>query len=213
MPNTSATGGYLAPLVTSPPTEDADLDAQLQALVVGITGLDGSFVRPRWQPTDPKQPDRSINWCAIGVTSIAPDVFAYVHHVSPAFLASGNPLSPPQNNDPAAYDEMQRHQVLSILASFYGPASGFYADLLTDGFTQAQNLEATFLAGMGFVDVGTIVPTGELVNQGFIRRRDVPFRVRRINVRRYPVLNIASSPGAAAGDDGRVNPFNAEATE
>ncbi|MFT2520511.1 hypothetical protein ACMWQB_30330, partial [Escherichia coli] len=64
--NTSATGGYLVPAVASPPLDDDDLDNLLHDMIAGISGLPRAMVRPRWQPTVPKQPEPGVNWCAFG---------------------------------------------------------------------------------------------------------------------------------------------------
>lgn len=183
MPNTSATGGYLAPAVSTPPTEDRDLDRQIQQLVVGITGLNGTLVRPRWQPQNqlPKLPEATVNWCAIGVVSITPDANAAIVHRSPA------------GSD--GYDEMQRHEIIEILCSFYGPAGQGYAALLRDGLSIAQNREALFLENMGLYDTGQIVTAPDLMNQQWIRRYDLTVRLRRQVVRTYPVENLLSAVG------------------
>lgn len=47
-PNTSATGGYLAPLLKPSVLEDPELTDFFQSLVAGITGLDPTLVFPRW---------------------------------------------------------------------------------------------------------------------------------------------------------------------
>ena len=59
--------------IPSAPLEDDALDAVLQAMVVGITGLSGDLVRSQWQVVSPKQPERYTNWCAIGVLTSTPD--------------------------------------------------------------------------------------------------------------------------------------------
>src|SRR5574340_383319 len=69
MANTSATGGYLSPDASALPLEGDALDALLQGMVVGITGLPGAMVRPRWQSVVPKQPEPTVDWCAIGITT------------------------------------------------------------------------------------------------------------------------------------------------
>ncbi len=201
--NTSATGGFLAPLATPAPIIDDSFEDQLQSIVVGITGLSGSLVRPRWQQVDPKQPIRTGNWCAIGLVNVIPDASAVVRHFDVAFNG---------------YDELQRHETLEILASFYGPGSSGLAETFRDGFSIAQNREALFLANMGYVDTSSVTRLGELVNQGFILRADVTFRVRRIVIRNYPVLTIKSGGGTIFTDQGSVTgaqtgvtPFNAVA--
>ena len=107
MANTSATGGYLSPDVVSPPLEGDDLDDEFQEAVVGITGLAGSLVRPRWQPGNPKQPEPTVDWCAIGITTQTPDATPHIQH-----SGAGN-----------GKDTLKRHELINVLCTFYGPNS------------------------------------------------------------------------------------------
>lgn len=179
MPNDSSTGGYLQPLATSPPLEDAALDAVFQQLVAGLTGLPGSMVRPRWQPVVPKQPEPTQNWCAIGVTEDDPDDYPAVIHQS-----TGN-----------GHDNFYQHETLNVLASFYGPNSMSFAKLARNGLYIAQNREALMAAGFDVLEAKRITAAPELVNQQWIRRYDLTIRIRRQVVRAYPVLNILSADG------------------
>ena len=173
----SSTGGYLLPDMASPPLEDADLDAVLQGLVMGITALPGAMVRPRWQPVIPKQTAPSSNWCAIGITDVMPDANPYIEH----------------DGVLGGVDHYQRHETLDVLASFYGPAGMRYAAQFRDGLTVPQNLEALQLLGMGYVNAQTIRAAPDLVNQQWIRRYDLSFTLRRQVIRTYAVRNIASA--------------------
>jgi len=185
MGNTSATGGYLGPAVVSPPLEDSDLDAVFQGLVAGITGLDGSLVRPRWQPTSPKQPEPSINWCAIGVTVINPDAGAYIEH-SPTGDGS---------------DNMQRHEDIDLACTFYGPLGATFAAMLRDGLSIPQNLDFLRLQGMGYIECGLARAFPELFNQQWIKRFDITARFRRQVKRTYGVLNILSADPILISDE------------
>jgi len=179
MPNDSSTGGYLQPLVTSPPLEDDALDAVFQQLVVGLTGLPGNMVRPRWQPTVPKQPEPTENWCAIGLIEDEPDDYPAVIHQS-----SGN-----------GQDNFYQHETLNVLASFYGPGSMGYAKLARNGLYIAQNREALMGAGFDVLEAKRITAAPELINQHWVKRYDLTIRLRRQVVRAYPVLNILSADG------------------
>lgn len=177
MSNTSATGGYLSPVAPSSAQFDAALDAVIQQVVVGITGIAGSLVRPRWQPVVPKQPEPSVDWCAIGVSGIEPADYPAESHIG-----TGN-----------GSDTQQAWEGLGVLASFYGPNAMANASLLKRGLYVAQNREPLQAAGIDVVDAGTITAAPDLVSQQWIRRYDLPIRLRRKVETTYSILNIASA--------------------
>lgn len=177
MANTSATGGYLTPAGTPAPTEDGALDALFQAAIEGITGLPGAMVRPRWQAVIPKQPEPSVNWCAFSVQVQRADAGPYIKHI-------------PDGN---GHDEYTRHEDIDVFVTFYGPASQANAALLRDGLAIPQNIETLKLGGVWFVESGPIRPLPELVNQQWIKRRDIGLTFRRKITREYGVLNITGA--------------------
>ncbi|WP_011298550.1 phage neck terminator protein [Cupriavidus necator] len=183
MANTSASGGYLAPTAPVPPEDDA-LDDLLQALVAGITGLSGAMVRPRWQPTVPKQPEPSVNWCALGLE------------------VQENDDGPAIQHDPAGdgSDTYIRHQDIELLCTFYGPAAKGYAQRLADGLAIPQNGEQLGLNDMAFVSAGEIRAAPDFVNQQWVRRYDMKLALRRKITRTYPVLNILSADVSTTTD-------------
>lgn len=172
--NTSATGGYLQP-VTSAPANDEALENILQSMVVGITGLPGRLVRPRWQPIPPTAPEFDENWCAIGVMDQQSD------------------MDPVQMNGADGVNRFRRNDEFSVLASFYGPDAGGFAQKLNDGLAIAQNREAIHQAGLVFVDSGAARPGPELLAQRWRRRWDLPLTFRRVVLRTYPILNFETS--------------------
>ncbi|MFG1429181.1 phage neck terminator protein [Roseixanthobacter glucoisosaccharinicivorans] len=178
MTNTSASGGYLVPSSPGPAWDD-QLDDVLQAMIVGITGLPGSVVRPRWQPNQPKQPEPSVDWCAVGVTHVENDTFAARIHSG---AGDGS-------------DTLQRHATLTVMASFYGPHRMGFAGLLSDGLLIPQNLEAIVTAGLLIRQASDVVSAGDLFNQNWIARADVLMTFRRQINRTYPVLNVVSGVG------------------
>lgn len=189
MSNDSSTGGYLQPYGVQP-ADDAALDAQIQALVVGITGLDGTLVRPRWQPNPPKQPDYNVNWAAVGIQSrTGDDTSALIHYKDPV-------TSPTLDG----HSELRRHEVLEIVASFYGPNSTGYASLFRDGLSVSQNREVIQSQGMGLIDVAPAIMVPDLVNQQWLRRVDVTMRIRRAVSRTYPVENLLEAVGEIRTD-------------
>lgn len=177
MANDSSTGGYLLPLGSPAPLDDAALEDFLQRVVVGISGLPGAMVRPRWQPVVPKMPEPGTDWCAIGVTNIDPDDYPVITHDG---AGDGR-------------DIYAVHETIVVLASFYGPNSMRFAKLLRDGLYIDQNREALTAAGMALLDAGKPVAAPDFVNQQWIRRHDLPVRIRRKDERIYPVLNILSA--------------------
>ena len=198
MSNDSSTGGYLVPS-SAPPIEDIALDAFLQGAVVGMTGLPGPMVRPRWQTPSPKQPEATVDWCGVGIISETPEYSAYTRHWR------GEPSNP---NDPAGqgYDEQRRHEVLEVMASFYGPNSRGNANMFRAGLAVDQNRESFFLQNMNIVASDCkIINTSELINEVWFRRVDLTFCVGREIDRTYPVLNILSAPITIEGDTGNTD--------
>ena len=175
MTNDSTAAGYLQPVGTAPP-EDAYLDAIFQQMIVGLTGLPGNMVRPRWQPTVPKQPEPTANWCAVGVMDIEPDPYAYEQE-------SADGLS----------TTLIRHEIIPVLCSFYGPNGRAFASQARDGIQLSQNNAMLDLHEMGLVEASRITAAPELVNQQWIRRFDLTMRIRRRIVRTYQVLSVLSA--------------------
>ena len=176
MPNTSASGGALTP--HGPDILDGQaLNDFFQGWLVGITGIPGNLFRPRWQPEPPNIPVEGITWAAFGITARKSDVFAA------EFPDPSNP----------GYNVMRRHQILSILVSFYGPDAAMYADILNDGLQITQNLEVLSLNSMGMIETGDCTTVPELVKQKWLLRVDLPLRIRRQLVRNYSAETILSA--------------------
>lgn len=194
-PNTSATGGYLAP-AAPPPADDDALEDLLHDVFAGITGLDAALVRPRFQLEPADLPAVGENWCAFGITEQGPEANATVVH-----NATGD-----------GADTLQRETDLEVLVSFYGPQAQGYAGILADGFQIAQNRDALKAAGMNFTATGRIVRAPELVKERWLDRYDVPVSlVRQVN-RIYPVLNLLLGQGVIQAEvridaDPMVIPF------
>lgn len=190
MTNDSSTGGYilpeLSPPAPTPQVEDITLDTFLQAIVVGITGLPGTLVWPRWQSINPKMPEATVDWASIGVMSETPEYAGSLLHYSKGI----------NGVDPNGYDEYQRQTKLEIMCSFYGPNSRMNSNLLRDGLFIPQNREVLFLNHMQLVSTDCrIISTNELLNQVWFRRCDITFYVRVAYDRFYPILNILEAVG------------------
>jgi len=187
MPNTSASGGYLAPSVLTPPEEDAELDALFQGLTVGITGLAGAFVRPRWQTVVPKTPERDVNWAAVGVRSQKADAGPAIKHNPTAGGGLGT-------------DTVQRHELVEVAFSFYGPNGQRYAAVMRDGLSLPQNLEAIRPYGLRYRDQLPIVSVPEQINNLWFRRYDYTVFFARGFTRTYGIENLVAAEGVIVTD-------------
>jgi hypothetical protein len=177
MPNSSATGGYLAPAPSPSQLEDDALTDFLHDWVVGISGIDNANVRPRWQPEPANIPAENVNWLAFGIIRRLTDTYAAeVHNAS----------------DPG-YNQTRRHEVLFLAATFYGPNRNAYARRLREGMQVAQNREILSLNNMGLVESGDIMTSPEQVKDKWYPGATFTFSIRRQLVSDYAVRNILSS--------------------
>lgn len=195
MSNTSATGGYLSPAASPAPLDDAALGDFLQAMVVGITGLPGKMVRPRWQQTPPNIPARNTDWAAAGVTERQPETFAATQHVDDAG---------------GGYDVLYRNEEISYLVSFYGPNAGSNVGVMSDGLQIPQNLEVLAAQRMGLIESAKPRRAPELIKNIWMDRYDLEIRFRRQIVRQYTVLTLLSAVGTVVTDSGQTETINAQ---
>lgn len=178
MSNDSASGGYLDP-TTPLPLEDEALIDFMQSVVSQITGIEGKYVRPRWQPEAPTIPGRSITWAAVGISDRQRDMFPYIRH----------------NSGGDGSDTLIQNETFSLQSSFYGPAADSCATLLCDGLMVEQNRAAMSLVEIKLVNVGDLVVAPDMVKEVWLYRVDVPITFRREVRRTYPVLNLLSAVG------------------
>lgn len=201
MTNTSATGGYLLPNPppAPQPLEDDALADFFNAVIAGITGLDGSLVRPRWQIIPPNIPANTVNWCAFGIVNRKADVFPFVGHDAM------------QNSGDGA-DVLQRQEILEFLCSFYGPQAEANASQLRDGLFIEQNRAVLSTMSMTVVECGDMLRAPTLKNEQWYQRVDLPMFIRREILRTYPVLNLLSISGVVETDIAVVNDQGFERT-
>jgi hypothetical protein len=178
MSNTSTTGGYLAPVSTAPIPGALTLNQFLQTVLVGISGYDPTLVRPKFQMDPPKPPDIGTDWIAFWVETSSIDANAYT------------------GLDSMGIYSLQRHQLLSIQMSFYGPNSGDNLPAVIDGFQIQQNMDALRSANMGFRGSTNPIHAPELIGERWVDRWDATVEVPRQIIRTYPVLSFASVRGS-----------------
>lgn len=177
--STPTSSGYVRPSSTLDLIGTLTLGQFVQTVLVGISGLPGPLVRPKFQVAPPKQPpEPTENWLAFALMEDTPDANAYLG----------------MNSDGTAV-EMQRHSDLRIECSFYGPRAQELTELVRDGFQIPQNRAALFKANMGFVETTRAFRLPELVNERWFDRFEMGIRLRKETQRTYPILSILSANG------------------
>lgn len=168
---------YELPASTVPIPGGLTLTQFIQTVFVGITGLTGTLVRPKWQVEPPKQPDLTVNWMAMGIDVAVPDANAYL------------------GVDNTDANVTQRHETLEIGCSIYGPEALEIYGLIRDGFQIPANLAALASANMGIVEVGPGRRIPDFVNERWIGRVTTSVFLRREIQRVYPILTLLSASG------------------
>lgn len=187
MANNSTTPGYLAPTDLTP--QGQELNRLLQQWVVGITGLDGKMVRPRWQPEPPDIPDAFVAWAAIGIENTISDAAPFVSH---------DPLGDGSSR-------LQQNETFVLMSSFYDTGANGLADALCsrlrDGCAIQNNRD--MLLPIKLVSVPTDTQTVPvLLKERWLYRVDMPITMRRQIDRSYAIFNIRSVGGNLRTDDG-----------
>lgn len=150
--NTSATGGYLLPDGEAVPN-DQSLEDIFQGLIVGVTGLSGKWVRPRFQTEPPPIPSIKQDWVAFVVQNQTPDD-------GPYFEQSENQTS-------------IRHERLEVFLSFYGPNGQMYSKRFIDGLAIPQNIDQILEHKIKFIEVGRVLTAPDKINEQYVHRFDV----------------------------------------
>lgn len=182
MSNTSATGGYLVPTSSEPPPGGLTLEDFIQTVLVGVSGIAGTLVRPKWQIEPPKYPDITVNWIAFAIVTNRPDANASV------------------SMDANDVTLLQRQETLSVQLSFYGPDALEKSSIVRDGFQIQQNLEALRLANMGYNGITDAVRGPDLFNERWVDRYESTLTLVRQVQRAYPILAFASAHGSIHTD-------------
>lgn len=175
MSNTSATGGYLVSSDT-PPMQT--LTQFIQTVIVGVSGIDGTLVRPDWQQQPPKQPGIGVNWIAYGINGFDQDTFEYI-----------------AVEDDGSTSLVARQQKIEIQMSFYGPGSFDLVQNFSNGMQITQNLEAMTAANMGYNGMSRPIRAADLINERWIDRWIVFLFLVRQEQTSYPILSFASANG------------------
>ena len=177
MTGSSTVAGYIRPSNISKPPNRLTLLQFIQTVLVGLSGIDGSLVRPKWQPKPPPQPDPETNWIAFGIIEDEPTFNGAIV------------------TDNAGVTTQQRQRKLTIQTSFYGPNALDFIELVQDGFQLGQNLAALKSANMGLTETTRAIHIPELVNEVWIDRYEMSVILQREVISTYPIVTITSASG------------------
>lgn len=168
---------YVQPGSTLPLPGGLSLNQFLQTVISGISGIDGTLVRPYWQIQPPKQPDVTVDWVAFYIANTVPDANPYI------------------DLDENGANVFARHETIEIGLSIYGPNAMDTYGLFRDGFQIPQNLDALRTANMGFVEVTTGLHAPDLFGGRWIDRVTTTILIRRQIRRTYAILSLVSASG------------------
>lgn len=168
---------YKLPTSTDPIPHGLNLTQFIQTVLVGVSGIDGTLVRPEWQSAPPKAPDVFVDWIAFGIKNLVPDANGYLD----------------VNEDEETVS--QRHEELEIDCSLYGPNGITLAELIRDGFQIPQNRWGLQSANMDFTSVGAATNVPDLYNERWVGRVKMSVFLRREVRRVYPILTLVSASG------------------
>lgn len=162
----SATGGYISP--SGSIAYDQELEDIFQAFIVGITFLQGAFVRPRWQTEPPPMPNIDQDWCAFAVKSITPDDGPYFKKG----LESMDSI---------------RHESIELFLSFYGPHGQQVASLFRDGLAIPQNIAQLREHKIKFIECGQVISAPDFLNNQYVHRYDAIARFSRKTLKTWAI--------------------------
>jgi len=177
MSNNSQGAGYLVPTSTQGFPKGLSLTQFIQTVLVGVSEIPGTLVRPKYQVEPLSQPDIYTDWLSFGILSSAPDANAYLN-----------------TNTDNSYS-MQRHALTEISLSFYGPNALDNYELVRDGFQVTQNLAALKANGLGFVEVTRALRVPDLINERWVDRYESSVILRKETQRTYAVTTFVSANG------------------
>lgn len=169
--------GYLRP--SASPDYDDPLENLFWSVIVGMTGLDGELVRPRWQVEAANMPDFGTNWAAFGVSLGARMWDAYQTH-DPTIGSEGANV-------------VEGSERIDVLFSFYGPNRQHYLSLLRDGMSVTQNRDEMSAAKVKFQEFSQPTNLPVLLKNTWVKRADLPGVFNRWVRRVYPIRTLESA--------------------
>lgn len=185
----SGSAGYLLP--DPGPLYDQDLEDLFQQVIVGITGLQGNLVRPRWQIDPPNLPPVSTDWCAFGVVVQERmwNAYQWWDNAGSAYVVEGS-------------------EPIDVTFSFYGPNNQRNRRSFTDGIMLDQNREDLGAQKIKLIEFRDPVNLPALLKEQWGRRVDVKAVFHRWVTRTFPVQTlIGTSPPSGINNEKFVTPI------
>lgn len=169
----SSQAGYLRS-GAAPPYDEA-LEDIFQAVLVGITGIPGNMVRPRYQKDPGNMPGFDVDWVAFGVT-VEEDMWNAYKHLNPdgSYTVEGQ-------------------ETIYVNASFYGPNYSATSRRWRDGMQISQNRDDLTTQKIAFQHFAPSAIVPALLKEQWVKRADVRGTFHRWAVRTYPVLSFTGA--------------------
>lgn len=191
----SSTTGYLAGATALP--YDKELEDLFQTVIVGITGLQGNLVRPRYQPNPPTWPGFDVDWCAFNV------------YVRPTLWNAYQTI-----NADGSYN-VEGTEVLEATLSFYGPRYQALEREWRDGMQLSQNRDVLTNAGIVFLEFAEPVVVPVLMKEMWVKKVDIRGTFHRWAVRTYNVRTLTEAVGVirnqpSSADDEFITPLKTD---
>lgn len=184
----STSAGYLGPEASPQPVFDDDWDDFLHDVIAGVSGIDPTFVRPKWQPEPPDLPDFRNNWIAFGVTNIRTDFEPWVAH---DYTGDGE----------LGHDLLYENEINTVLCSIYGPNADRTFAYLRRGLYIEQNRALLRANSVGLVELTEPVRAPELIKQQWVNRFDTNVIFRRAINFVYAVRSLVQAKGTIYAND------------
>jgi hypothetical protein len=193
MANDSTQAGFLLP--STQPPYDVSLENFFQELVVGLTGLDPTLVRPRWQPTPPNMPDSTVDWAAVGVQIGQKQWNAYQKYDADqdAYIVEGT-------------------ETIRVLVSFYGPNNEANQGRWEVGLQIGQNRDTLDAQKISLVGLEDPVNLPSILKGIWYQRLDSQATFSRWMTRIYPIKTLLSASGTVDNDGISSAPFSVTPT-
>jgi len=182
--NTSATGGYLRPVIA--PDEGRDLTAFIGTVLAGLTGITmPGHIRPLWQAVPPAVPEPNQTWLAYGLQVV--DVAGLSPYLSVEETT--------EDGAPVEYGRMQQEETVEVSVQVYGLHCMSYAHAIRDGLSLGQNREAMLTYGLSYGGASNVRRVPEQVDTRWYDRADITLTFRRQAERTFRVLSLVKSAG------------------